>query len=206
MNIVKVNLLLATLLSFMVGTVGSVSAQQFRTASLDTNRASANVDKTAMKSRTIIEITGAGVDNSSETLGTEIQTATLPAAQFSQASFHQTVELASNISAAAPLTTLGPNDDFANMVERSSGVVLVDFYADWCGPCRKQGGILHEMEQTARQNNASIIKVNIDQHQRLASAFNVTSMPTLILIKDGQIIDRQTGVANHQRVAALLSQ
>ena len=205
MNVVKVNLLMATLMSLMVGTVGSASAQQFRTASLGSTQALTNVDQTAMKSRTIIEITGAGVASESATTVMEDEAATSPSKQFSQASFHQTVQPASNTLATPPLITLGPNDDFVSVVEHAAGVVLIDFYADWCGPCRKQGGILHEMEHTARQKNASIIKVNVDQHRGLASAFNVTSMPTLILIKDGQVIDRQTGVANHQKIASLLS-
>ena len=205
MSVVKVNVLLATLLSFVVGTVSTASAQQTRTASLDSAQVLVDGGRTTKKSTTTIEITGAGVISQSPAPTTTNRTVTVPAVQFSQASYHQTVQPASNELAIAPLTTLNSSDDLTSMVENASGVVLIDFYADWCGPCRKQGGILHEMENTARQNNASIIKVNVDQHRGLASAFNVTSMPTLILIKDGQVIERQTGVANHQRVASLLS-
>ena len=205
MNVVKVNFLFVTLLSFGVATVGSASAQQFRTASLESTRVLTNGIQNATNSKTLIEITGAGINSKSTPKTTENQTAASPTEQFSQASFHQTVQPASNTLAAAPLTTLGPNDDFARLVEQAPGVVLIDFYADWCGPCRRQGGILHEMQRSARQNNASIIKVNVDQHRRLASAFNVTSMPTLILIKNGQIIERQTGMADHQKIASLLS-
>ena len=187
MSIVKVKLLLVTLMSFSVGTVGCATAQQYNTASLETKRVTFKDDQAATTS------------------ATENQTATSPSDRFVQASYHQPVQPASNTSTLAPLTTLGLGDDLRNMVGQASGVVLIDFYADWCGPCRTQGGILHEMESTASQNNASIIKINVDQHRQLASAFNVTSMPTLILIKNGQIIERQTGVANHQKVASLLS-
>jgi thioredoxin len=82
---------------------------------------------------------------------------------------------------------------------------LVDFYADWCGPCRKQGKILLDMERSASQNHAYIIKVNIDRHRQLADEFEVSSLPTLMLIKNGKVIDRQTGVADHQEIAALLA-
>ena len=106
---------------------------------------------------------------------------------------------------APALITLGANDDLQTIVQNASGVVLVDFYADWCGPCVKQGGILHDMEQAASQSQATIIKINIDQHRQLASSFSVSSLPTLVLIKDGRIVERQTGVADHQRVASLLA-
>ncbi len=107
---------------------------------------------------------------------------------------------------AVPLTTLGKGDDLEQLIGNAAGVVLVDFYADWCGPCRKQSGVLHDLEQSASHTNASIIKVDIDQHEELAQRFEVTSLPTLLLFKDGQIVDRQTGLADQQTVAALLTQ
>ena len=195
MNVVNVKLLLVALMSLMVGTVGCATGQSFNTTSLDSSGVLFDVGQNALQSTTAGEVTGGQIVSNSAT----------PAGQVVHASFPETVEPSSTAPAAAPLTTLGPNDDLLNIVQQASGVVLLDFYADWCGPCRTQGGILHEMEQTASQNHASIIKVNVDQHRRLASAFNVTSMPTLIVIKDGLIIERQTGVANHQRVASLLS-
>ena len=54
------------------------------------------------------------------------------------------------------------------------------------------------MEGIAIQNDASIIKVNVDQHRQLASALNVTALPTLVLIMDGRIVERQTGLADYQ--------
>ena len=203
MNVVKVKLLLATLLSSLVGTVGCATGQSFTTLSPNSNQAVFDVDQLAMQSTTDEEIESARVANKPPS-----PTAINPTGTFEQvanASFAKTVTPTPNVKAVAPLITLSPNDDLLNMVEQASGVVLLDFYADWCGPCRTQGGILHEMELTAEQNQASIIKIDVDQHRRLATAFNVTSMPTLILIKDGLIIERQTGVANHQQVASLLS-
>ena len=103
------------------------------------------------------------------------------------------------------LITLGSNDNLFELVRQARGPVLIDFYADWCGPCRTQGSILHDMESFANQSQSSIIKINVDQHRNLANQFQVTSLPTLMLVKDGRIMERQTGVANHQRIASMLS-
>ena len=119
-------------------------------------------------------------------------------------SHSHTVQQTSHVKSPKSLITLSENDDLFELINESPGVVLVDFYADWCGPCKKQGAILHEMERSAAQSKASIIKVNVDQHQDLAQQFKVSSLPTLMLIKNDKIIQRQTGVADHQRVAAML--
>ena len=205
MNDIKRKLLLAALLSFTVGTVGCAADHPFSTPSLHTTRVLLGADQVAKKSPTTGETTSFKIVSHSANPAAKNQSGNPPAEPVAQVTYQQTVQPLSNALAVASLTTLGPNDDLAELVAQASGVVLVDFYADWCGPCRTQGGILHEMELTASQHHASIIKVNVDQHRRLASALNVTSLPTLMLIKDGQIIERQSGVANHQRVAALLS-
>ena len=103
------------------------------------------------------------------------------------------------------LITLEPNDNLLQIVNEAPGSVLIDFYADWCGPCKKQGKILHDMEQTAAAKRAIIVKVNVDQHGGLAQQFQVSSLPTLVLVKDGAIVERLSGVAGSTRVASLLS-
>ena len=182
MNVIKVKPLMAILLAFTVGAVGCTTDLPVSTSSLQGTGISIDADQNA------------------ETTANKT---------IAQTSYHQPVNTSPSASsselAPAPLTTLGLDDDIFEMVEQANGVVLLDFYADWCGPCRTQGGILHEMEDTASQNDASIIKVNVDQHRQLASALNVTALPTLVLIKDGKIVKRQTGLADHQRVANLLS-
>ena len=110
------------------------------------------------------------------------------------------------VVARPSLVVLPPNVDLVEeIVKRSDGIVLIDFYADWCGPCRRQGAILHEMEGTAAKNGASIIKVDVDQHEALAARLQVESLPTIIVIKDGQITHRKTGLADSREIAALLS-
>jgi thioredoxin 1 len=125
--------------------------------------------------------------------------------QFSQAGYIQTAHRVAARQPDASLMTLGPNDNLGAIINNARGVVLLDYYADWCGPCRQQSGILHDMESQATKHGALIVKINVDQHRELASRFRVSSLPTLMLIKDGQIIERQSGIANHQKLASLLS-
>lgn len=100
--------------------------------------------------------------------------------------------------------TLGSAESLDDKINNAPGVVVVDFYADWCGPCRRQGKILHEMESQAQENDATIIKVNVDQHPQLAEKYGVGSLPTLITIKGGNVLQRQTGLASSTKIASIL--
>lgn len=84
-------------------------------------------------------------------------------------------------------------DQFETTVKK--GVTLVDFYADWCGPCKM---ITPHLETVAKEldGKASIIKIDVDKAQRIASTYQVTSIPTLILFSDGKEVDRIVGVRN----------
>lgn len=72
------------------------------------------------------------------------------------------------------------NENFDEEIKE--GKVLVDFYADWCGPCKMLGMVLEEI---AKEKNIKILKVNVDQHEALASRFRVMSIPYLVLFVDG---------------------
>ena len=201
MNVLNIKPLLAILLTITVGAVGCSTELPVGSTALQGSKMLAVPDQIAQQTAsTDAETVGKPTVQSTTNQAENSQTETI-----AQASYSQPVAPIHNASATAPLTTLGLDDDIFEMVEQANGVVLLDFYADWCGPCRMQGGILHEMEDTASQNDASIIKVDVDQHRQLASALNVTALPTLVLIKDGKIVERQTGLADRQRIADLLS-
>jgi thioredoxin 2 len=92
---------------------------------------------------------------------------------------------------AEPLTTSEAN--FTEVVEQSALPVLVDFWAEWCGPCRM---LAPTIEQLAGEldGQARVAKLNIDENPRLASRFNVRSIPTMIIFKDGREVDRLVGL------------
>ncbi len=81
------------------------------------------------------------------------------------------------------------------------GVVLVDFYADWCGPCKMIEPVLEDL---ASDTDAVIAKVDIDQHQRLAGANGVQGVPTLLLYSDGQQVERTVGVQPAEQLRQLI--
>ncbi|NGX59252.1 MAG: Thioredoxin [Chlamydiae bacterium] len=80
-----------------------------------------------------------------------------------------------------------------------SGLVLVDFYADWCGPCRMLTPVLEDVAKEL-DGKASIAKIDIDKAQNTASSFQVTSIPTLILFKEGKEIGRLVGLRDKETI------
>lgn len=82
-------------------------------------------------------------------------------------------------------------DNFEQTIGK--GVSLVDFWAPWCGPCRTQGPIVDEVAEILG-NRAKIGKLNVDEDQEIASRFGVSSIPTLIIFKDGEEQERFVGV------------
>lgn len=88
---------------------------------------------------------------------------------------------------------------------QSDNPVLVDFYADWCGPCKVMHPILEELKQKM-SNNVTILKINVDKNARVAAQYQIQSIPTLILFKNGQVKWRQSGVVPAKQLEQIINQ
>lgn len=83
--------------------------------------------------------------------------------------------------------------------------VLIDFYADWCGPCKIQTPILHELKQKLGEA-VSIIKIDVDKNQRIAAQYGIRSIPTLMIFKNGEPKWRHAGVMQSDELESVISQ
>ena len=94
-------------------------------------------------------------------------------------------------------------DNFEKEVSQSSLPVLIDFYADWCGPCKM---LAPTVEQIAKEREGSlkVCKVNVDEEPELANAFKVASIPLLVVIKDGKVTGSALGYRSKEQVEAIL--
>lgn len=95
--------------------------------------------------------------------------------------------------------TAATDDNFAEEVLKSSKPVLVDFWAPWCGPCKAIGPIVEELAQQFK-DSIKVMKVNVDDSQKTALNYNVRSIPTIILFKDGKILDTLVGLVPKERL------
>lgn len=88
--------------------------------------------------------------------------------------------------------------------ETSQGVVLVDFWAPWCGPCKMIAPVLEELDAEVG-DKAKIVKVDVDENQETASKFGVMSIPTLLVLKNGEVVDQVVGFQPKEALAELLN-
>ena len=92
--------------------------------------------------------------------------------------------------------------NFQNEVMNSDKPVLLDFWAPWCGPCRMVGPIVDEIAE--ERKDVLVGKVNVDEEMELAAQFQVMSIPTLVVLRDGQIVNRVVGARPKEAILSLL--
>ncbi|MDA8728525.1 thioredoxin [Flavicella sp.] len=90
---------------------------------------------------------------------------------------------------------------FEEVVLKSAQPVLVDFWATWCGPCRMVGPIIEDLSNDY-SGKAVVGKVDVDNNQEFAAKYGVRNIPTVLLFKDGEVVDKQVGVAPKATYAA----
>lgn len=92
-------------------------------------------------------------------------------------------------------------ENFESEVLQSDKTVLIDFYADWCGPCKVLSPIVEEF--ASENPDIKVVKVNVEEAQNLAINYEVMSIPTLVVIKDGKEVNRTIGVVNKSEIVSL---
>lgn len=88
--------------------------------------------------------------------------------------------------------------------ETGTGVVLVDFWAPWCGPCKMIGPVLEELDAEIG-DKVKIVKIDVDENQETAGKFGVMSIPTLLVLKNGEVVDKTVGFQPKEALKDLLS-
>jgi len=102
------------------------------------------------------------------------------------------------------MTEMKLTKDNFNQVISSDTPVLVDFYADWCGPCRMLSPVIHELAEEL-QGKVTVGKVNVDEQMELAAKFGISSIPSLLVFRNGQVVNRSLGFVPKQNVLKMLS-
>lgn len=95
------------------------------------------------------------------------------------------------------------SQQFEQEVVNSPKPVFVDFWAEWCGPCRLVGPIVEELNQEYKES-VNFVKVNVDKNNELAQKYNVFSIPTLAIFKDGKIVSQRAGAATKESFKTMI--
>jgi thioredoxin len=93
--------------------------------------------------------------------------------------------------------------NFESVVKNSDKVVLVDFWAEWCGPCRMVGPIVEELAKEY-DGKAVVGKLNVDNNPNVSMEFGVRNIPTILFFKNGKVVDKQVGAVPKAQLAAKL--
>ncbi|MDR0930632.1 MAG: thioredoxin [Clostridiales bacterium] len=97
----------------------------------------------------------------------------------------------------------GTEKNFDEITAQKDKPVLVDFWAEWCGPCRMLSPIIDKVAEKMN-DKAVVCKVNIDENPNIASKFGIMSIPTLIVFKDGEVVEQETGARPESAIVQLI--
>ncbi|HLQ39756.1 MAG TPA: thioredoxin [Tetragenococcus sp.] len=86
----------------------------------------------------------------------------------------------------------------------AEGLVLIDFWATWCGPCRMQAPILEQIEGEYDEDEFRVVKMDVDENPGVPADFGIMSIPTLILKKDGEVVDKAIGVQTKEQLEKMI--
>lgn len=90
--------------------------------------------------------------------------------------------------------------------ETDNGLVLIDFWATWCGPCRMQAPILDQLSEEYDEDEFRIVKMDVDENPQTPQQFGIMSIPTLLLKKDGQVVEKAVGVHSKEQLRQMIDQ
>ena len=96
-------------------------------------------------------------------------------------------------------------DNFKQEVEDFAGLALVDFFAPWCGPCQIMSPVVDEIIKENKDQNVKIGKLNVDGNQDIAAKYNVMSIPTFLLFKNGKVAGQKIGYGDKQELLELIA-
>lgn len=96
------------------------------------------------------------------------------------------------------------NENFDSLLSEKE-VVVVDFWAPWCGPCRMMGPVVDDLAEENENNNTAIGKVNVDESSDLAQKYGIRGIPTLIFFKDGEPVERTSGVKSKEEISEIIN-
>ena len=100
--------------------------------------------------------------------------------------------------------TVLTKENFKFEVEEYNGLVVIDLYADWCGPCKMLAPVIHELEN--EYTDVKFCKVNVDEEGELADAFKVTSIPMVAFVKNNTFVDVSVGYVPKEKLAKLIEE